>query len=317
MKVRFRITWEVILLILIIVVFIVSSFLSPYFLDIVNLLDNTMNFMEKGFVSLAMTYIIISGNIDISVASNMGMTSAFMGVLHRGGINIWICALIGLLIATLGGLLNGYLIVKFKLPAIAVTLGTYALYRGFAYILLQDTAVNIESESFMFLGQGYIGNTPVPFSLSLYIFLAIIFGFILHKTSFGRYVYAIGNNEQACKFSGIPVERIKIILFTLTGLMSGLGAVFLTSRLSSIRPDIGSGLELEVIATVVLGGVSILGGSGNMIGVVFSLFLIGLLTYSMNLLNIPSQVITIIMGTLLVGTVLLSNVFERRGKKAK
>lgn len=317
MKVRFRITWEVILLILIIVVFIVSSFLSPYFLDIVNLLDNTMNFMEKGFVSLAMTYIIISGNIDISVASNMGMTSAFMGVLHRGGINIWICALIGLLIATLGGLLNGYLIVKFKLPAIAVTLGTYALYRGFAYILLQDTAVNIESESFMFLGQGYIGNTPVPFSLSLYIFLAIIFGFILHKTSFGRYVYAIGNNEQACKFSGIPVERIKIILFTLTGLMSGLGAVFLTSRLSSIRPDIGSGLELEVIATVVLGGVSILGGSGNMIGVVFSLFLIGLLTYSMNLLNIPSQVITIIMGTLLVGTVLLSNIFERRGKKAK
>lgn len=317
MKVRFRITWEVILLILIIVVFIVSSFLSPYFLDIVNLLDNTMNFMEKGFVSLAMTYIIISGNIDISVASNMGMTSAFMGVLHRGGINIWICALIGLLIATLGGLLNGYLIVKFKLPAIAVTLGTYALYRGFAYILLQDTAVNIESESFMFLGQGYIGNTPIPFSLSLYIFLAIIFGFILHKTSFGRYVYAIGNNEQACKFSGIPVERIKIILFTLTGLMSGLGAVFLTSRLSSIRPDIGSGLELEVIATVVLGGVSILGGSGNMIGVVFSLFLIGLLTYSMNLLNIPSQVITIIMGTLLVGTVLLSNIFERRGKKAK
>lgn len=315
MKVRVRITWEIILLILIFIVFIVSSFLSPYFLDVVNLLDNTTNFIEKGFVSLAMTYIIISGNIDISVASNMGMTSAFMGVLHRIGINIWICALIGLLIATLGGVFNGYLIIRFKLPAIAVTLGTYALYRGIAYILLQDTAVNIESESFMFLGQGYIGNTPIPFSLVLYILLAIIFGFILHKSSFGRYVYSIGNNEQACKFSGIPVEKIKVILFTLTGFMSGLGAIFLTSRLSSIRPDIGSGLELEVIATVVLGGVSILGGSGNMIGVVLSLFLIGLLTYSMNLLNIPSQVITIIMGTLLVSTVLLSNIFERRGIK--
>jgi rhamnose transport system permease protein len=270
--------------------------------------------MEKGLISLAMAYIIISGNIDISVASNMGMTAAFMGVLHRAGANIWICASIGLLIATLGGFLNGYLIVRFRLPAIAITLGTYALYRGIAYILLQDTAVGIESESFMYLGQGYIGNTPIPFSLVIYIIFAFIFGFILHKTTFGRYIYAIGNNEQACKFSGIPVERIKIILFTLIGFMSGLGIIFLTSRLSSIRPDIGSGLELEVIATVVLGGVSILGGSGNMIGVVLSLFLLGYLTYSLNLLNIPSQVITIILGLLLVSTILISNFIEQRRK---
>jgi rhamnose transport system permease protein len=314
MKLNIKITWELILFILIILIFVISSFLSPYFLDIVNLLDNTTNFMEKGLISLAMAYIIISGNIDISVASNMGMTAAFMGVLHRAGTNIWICALIGLLIATLGGFLNGYLIVRFRLPAIAITLGTYALYRGIAYILLQDTAVGIESESFMYLGQGYIGNTPIPFSLVIYIIFAFIFGFILHKTTFGRYIYAIGNNEQACKFSGISVERIKIILFTLIGFMSGLGTIFLTSRLSSIRPDIGSGLELEVIATVVLGGVSILGGSGNMIGVVLSLFLLGYLTYSLNLLNIPSQVITIILGLLLVSTILISNFIEQRRK---
>ncbi len=314
MKLNIKITWELILFILIILIFVISSFLSPYFLDIVNLLDNTTNFMEKGLISLAMAYIIISGNIDISVASNMGMTAAFMGVLHRAGANIWICALIGLLIATLGGFLNGYLIVRFRLPAIAITLGTYALYRGIAYILLQDTAVGIESESFMYLGQGYIGNTPIPFSLVIYIIFAFIFGFILHKTTFGRYIYAIGNNEQACKFSGISVERIKIILFTLIGFMSGLGTIFLTSRLSSIRPDIGSGLELEVIGTVVLGGVSILGGSGNMIGVVLSLFLLGYLTYSLNLLNIPSQVITIILGLLLVSTILISNFIEQRRK---
>ncbi|MGB9857762.1 MAG: ABC transporter permease [Dictyoglomaceae bacterium] len=312
MKIRLKITWEIILLLLISLVFLASSFLSPYFLDIINLLDNTTNFMEKGLISLAMTYIIISGNIDISVASNMGMTSAFMGVLHRMGINIWICALIGIIIATIGGFLNGYLIVRFNLLAIAVTLGTYALYRGIAYMLLQDTVVGIESESFMYLGQGYIPGTPIPFSLVLYAIFAIIFGFVLHKTTFGRYVYSIGNNEQACKFSGIPVERIKIILFTITGFMSGLGAILLTSRLSSIRPDIGIGLELETIAIVVLGGVSILGGSGNMIGVVLSLFLIGFLTYSLNLLNIPSQVITIIMGLLLVGTVLISNLLEQR-----
>uniref|UniRef100_A0A7C3MJQ7 Autoinducer 2 import system permease protein LsrD n=1 Tax=Dictyoglomus thermophilum TaxID=14 RepID=A0A7C3MJQ7_DICTH len=317
MKLKIKITWEIILLILIILVFVISSILSPYFLDIVNLLDNTTNFMEKGLISLAMAYIIISGNIDISVASNMGMTSAFMGVLHRAGTNIWICVLIGLLIATLGGFLNGYLIVRFRLPAIAITLGTYALYRGIAYILLQDTAVGIESESFMYLGQGYIGNTPIPFSLVVYIIFAFIFGFILHKTTLGRYIYATGNNEQACKFSGIPVEKIKIILFTLIGFMSGLGTIFLTSRLSSIRPDIGSGLELEVIATVVLGGVSILGGSGNMIGVVLSLFLLGYLTYSLNLLNIPSQVITIILGLLLVSTILISNFIEQRRKLVK
>jgi rhamnose transport system permease protein len=316
MKHRFKFSWEILLLILIILVCIISSFISPYFLDIVNLLDTTTNFMEKGIIALSMSYIIISGNIDISVASNMGMTSAFMGIFYRMGINIWFSALFALLIATLGGFFNGFLVTRFKLPSIAVTLGTYGLYRGIAYILLKDTAVGIDNESFLYLGQGYIGNTPIPFSLVLFIILAITFGLILHKTIFGRYIYAMGNNEQTCRFSGIPVDRIKRILFTLSGLMSGLGAIMLSSRLSSIRPDIGVGLELEVIATVVLGGVSILGGTGNMIGVVLALFLVGLATYSMNLVNIPSQVITIIMGLLLITTVLLTQIFQYRERRA-
>ncbi|MCX7845076.1 MAG: ABC transporter permease [Dictyoglomaceae bacterium] len=312
MKLKFKITWEIILVFLIILICIISSFYTPYFLDIVNLLDTTTNFMEKGIVALAMTYIIISGNIDISVASNMGMTSAFMGIFYRMGLNIWISSLFGLLIATLGGFFNGFLITKFRLPAIAVTLGTYGLFRGIAYILLKDTAVSIEEESFFYLGQGYIGNTPIPFSLIFFIILAIIFGLILHKTTFGRYLYSMGNNEQACRFSGIPVDRIKKIVFTLSGFMSGLAAIILSSRLSSIRPDIGVGLELEVIATVVLGGVSILGGTGNMIGVILALFLVGLATFSMNLMNIPSQVIIIIMGILLIITVLLPQIFQYR-----
>lgn len=312
MKFRLKITWEIILIFLIFLVCLISSFYTPYFLDLVNLLDTTTNFMEKGIIALAMTYIIISGNIDISVASNMGMTAAFMGIFYRMGLNIWISSLFGLLIATLGGFFNGFLITKFKLPAIAVTLGTYGLFRGIAYILLKDTAVSIEDESFFYLGQGYIGNTPIPFSLVFFIFLAIIFGLILHKTTFGRYLYSMGNNEQACRFSGISVDRIKKIIFTLSGFMSGLAAIILSSRLSSIRPDIGVGLELEVIATVVLGGVSILGGTGNMIGVILALFLVGLATFSMNLMNIPSQVIIIIMGILLIITVLLPQIFQYR-----
>ncbi|PMQ01101.1 MAG: branched-chain amino acid ABC transporter permease [Dictyoglomus sp. NZ13-RE01] len=313
MKIKF--SWEILLIILILIVFITSSLVSPYFLDVVNLLDTTTNFMEKGIIALAMTYIIISGNIDISVASNMGMASAFMGVFYRMGINIWLSSFFALVIATLGGFFNGYLITRFKLPAIAVTLGTYGLYRGIAYVLLKDTAVGINEESFLYIGQGYIGNTPIPFSLVLFLILALIFGIILHKTNFGRYIYAMGNNEQTCRFSGIPVDRIKKILFTISGFMSGLSAILLSSRLSSIRPDIGVGLELEVIATVVLGGVSILGGTGNMIGVILALFLVGYATFSMNLVNIPSQVITIIMGLLLITTVLLTQIFQFRERK--
>ncbi|MGE5582847.1 MAG: ABC transporter permease [Bacillota bacterium] len=307
--------WEWILILLFGVLLVGSSFISPYFLDPLNLLDMTFNFMEKGIIALIMALIIITGNIDLSVASNMALSAAVMGIAFQSGLNIWAAVFLSLVTAVLGGLFNGLIITKIKLPAIVVTLGTYVLYRGLAYVLLGDTAVTGFPAEYGILGQGYLGTSPVPIQLAIFLILAVIFWYVLHFTVFGRSVYAIGSNEQACRYSNIPVDRIKIILFTLSGLFSAFSAILLTSRIGSARPDIASGYEMEIITAVVLGGVSILGGSGNMIGVVLSLFLIGTARYSMGLLNIPGQVMTVIIGFLLIGAILLTRLMQRLSLK--
>lgn len=307
--------WEYILMMMFVVLLAGSSFISPYFLDPFNLLDMTLNFMEKGIIALIMCLIIITGNVDLSVASNMAVSAAVMGIAFQSGLNIWMAAFLCLFTGMLGGLLNGLIITRIKLPAMVVTLGTYILYRGLAYALLGDTAVTGFPESYGIIGRGYLGDSPIPIQLVLFLVFAVIFWYVLHFTVFGRSVYAIGNNEQACRYSNIPVDRIKITLFLLSGLLSAFSAILLTSRIGSIRPDIASGFELEIITAVVLGGVSINGGTGNMIGVVLSLFLIGTARYGMGLLNIPGQVMTVVIGFLLIGAILLTRLMQRVSPK--
>lgn len=297
--------WEWTLVLLLILTFIVNANLSPHFLNVRNLFDMTLHFTEKGIVALTMTLVIISGNIDLSVASNMAMSAAVMGVAFRAGANIWVAVLLCLITGACGGLFNGLVITRFKLPAIVVTLGSYSLFRGIAYVLLGNRAVTGYPYQFAELGQGYLGNTPVPYQLVIFAVLAVGFGVLLHCTAFGRFVYAIGNNEAACRYSGIPVDRIKVILFALSGLMSAFAAVLLTSRIHSTRPNVAQGFELEIVTAVVLGGVAITGGSGNMVGVVLSLFLIGTARFGMSLLNIPGQVMTVAIGVLLIVAILL------------
>jgi rhamnose transport system permease protein len=303
--------WEFILLFLLIAVFIANAQISPYFLDVQNLFDMTFNFMEKGLVALVMSFVIITGNVDLSVASTMAMSAAVMGVAFQSGLSLWWAVVICVAIGGLGGLLNGLIITKVGLPAIVVTLGTYILYRGVAYVLLGDTAVTGFPPEYGIIGQGYLGLTPIPLQLIVFAILAVAAGCLLHYTVFGRWVYAIGSNEQACRYSSIPVDRVKITLFVASGLMSALAAILLTSRIGSIRPNIASGFELEIITCVVLGGVSMSGGTGNMIGVVMSLFLVGLLRYGMGLLNIPGQVMTVVVGVLLIVALLMTRVAGR------
>ena len=209
---------------------------------------------------------------------------------------------------SLGGLLNGYLVARVKLPALVVTLGTYAFYRGLAYGLLGDQAATNYPAAFKYLGQGKIPGTLIPFSVALFILLAIIFGLVLHRTTFGRYLFVIGNNQEAAVFSGVPVGRIKMIIFTLSGLLSALAGLILAARFGSTRPDIGTGLELTVITVAVLGGVDINGGVGTMLGAVLSLILIGLMRFGMGLLNIQGQVQGIAVGLLLIFSILLPNI---------
>lgn len=308
--------WEYILVAMFVVLLAGSSFISPYFLDPLNLLDMTFNFMEKGIIALSMCLIIVTGNVDLSVASNMAVSAAVMGIAFQSGLNIWVAAFLCLITGMLGGLLNGLIITKIKLPAIVVTLGTYIFYRGLAYALLGDTAVTGFPEEYGFVGRGYLGASPIPIQLVIFFALAGVFWYVLHYNVFGRSIYAIGNNEQACRYSNIPVDRIKIMLFMLSGLFSAFSAILLTSRIGSIRPDIASGFELEIITAVVLGGVSINGGTGNMIGVVLSLFLIGTARYGMGLLNIPGQVMTVVIGFLLIGAILLTRLMQHVSPKS-
>ena len=297
--------WEWMLVGLIVIVVLVNMQLSPFFLDARNLSRTSSDFMEIGLMMLPMAFIIITGNIDLSVASNMGMSASFMGLLHNMGVNIWAAAFSALLLGTVGGMLNGYLIAKIRLPALVVTLGTYAFYRGLAYGFLGDQAARGYPEAFTYFGQGKVFGSLVPFSVALFLFMAVIFGLVLHRTTFGRYLYSIGNNENATNYSGIPVAKIKFILYTLSGFMASLAGLILAARFGSTRPDNGTGLELAVITAAVLGGVDINGGKGSMVGAVLSLLLVGLMRFGMGLLNIQGQVQGIAIGLLLIFSILI------------
>jgi rhamnose transport system permease protein len=303
--------WEWMLVALILMDVLITIRLSPFFLDARNLSRTSSDFMEIGLMMLPMVFIIITGNIDLSVASNMGMSASFMGLLHNMGVNIWVAAFAGLLLGTLGGFLNGYLVARVKLPSLVVTLGTYAFYRGIAYGFLGDQAARGYPKAFTYFGQGKVFDTLVPFSVALFIIMVIIFGLVLHRTTFGRYLYAIGNNENATLYSGVPVARIKLIIYTLSGFMAALAGLILAARFGSTRPDIGTGLELAVITAVVLGGVDINGGKGTMFGAVLSLLLIGLMRFGMGLLNIQGQVQGVVIGLLLILSILLPNIAQQ------
>jgi rhamnose transport system permease protein len=303
--------WEAVLLFVFIMIIIISSNLSPYFLDYTNLMNTTFNFIEKAIIALPMIFVIICGDIDISVASIIALSSVFMGMASQAGVNTFGLVAIGLFTGSAAGFLNGFIITKFGIPAIAVTLGSMSLFRGIAYVILGDKAFTKYPASFAFFGQGYIGNTMIPFELVLFFLLAIIFGIMLHKTTIGRKVFAIGNNPTAARFSGIPVNRIRLIIFTVTGLCSGLASILLTSRIGSTRPNIAYGWELEIITTVVLGGVAITGGKGNIFGVVISIFIIGFLKFGMGLINVPGKVMNIIIGLLLILAIMLPELLKR------
>jgi rhamnose transport system permease protein len=297
--------WECLLVAMIIVTSAANSILSPYFLEKENLFRASSDFMEIGLMMLPMVLIIVTGNLDLSVASTLGMCASFMGWLFSNGWNIWPAAGAALILGGLAGLLNGFLIARTKLPALVVTLGTFAFYRGMAFVLLGDQAARGYPSSFTYLGQGTLGNTPIPFSLLLFLVFALIYGLVLHKTTFGHFLYAIGNDEEACRYSGVDVDQAKTIAFGLSGVMSALAGIILAARFGSTRPDIATGMELDVITATVVGGINIFGGSGTMIGAVLSLCLIGIVRFGMGLMNIPGQVQSMAIGFLLISAILL------------
>ncbi|MES0120092.1 ABC transporter permease [Mesorhizobium sp. C277A] len=303
-------SWEALLVFVAVAIFAINSFASPYFLDAYSLSDLTFNFTEKGLIAFAMALLIISGEIDLSVAAIIALASTMMGMAVQAGADTPVLVAIGIVVGLGCGAFNGLLVTRLGLPSIVVTIGTMSLFRGIAFIILGDQAYKGYPESFAFFGQGYVWWV-VSFELVLFLIAAVAYWFLLHRTSFGRRVFAIGNNPVAAQFSGVRVGRIKFILFCLTGLMAGIASVLITSRLGSTRPSIAQGYELEVITMVVLGGVSILGGSGSIVGVVLAAFIMGLVTFGLGLLNVPGIVMSIFIGLLLIVVIALPIVWRQ------
>ena len=303
-------SWESLLFAVAVAIFIVNSFASPYFLDPWNLSDATFNFTEKAMIAFAMAMLIVAGEIDLSVAAIVALASTAMGVAMTAGVGVPGLVAVGLATGLVCGAVNGFMVAGMGLPSIVVTIGTMSLFRGISYIVLGDEAYTGYPTAFAFFGQGYVWWV-FSFELVLFAVLAVVFWALLHRTNFGRTVYAIGNNPTAALFSGIRVQRVRFILFLLTGLMSGIAAVCLTSRLGSTRPKIATGWELEVVTMVVLGGVNILGGSGTIPGVVLAAFVMGLVTFGFGLLNVPGIVMSIFIGLLLIGVIALPRLWAR------
>lgn len=303
--------WESLLAILFVAVFAADSIALPHFLDLYNLLDGTQNFSEKALIALPMALLIICREIDISVAGTLALSSVAMGLAQRAGFPAEALPLVALATGTACGFLNGVLVTRFALPSIVVTIGTVSLFRGLASVVLGDKAFTGYPQLMADWGQGYFFGI-VPREFVVLLVCAALFAVLLHTTSWGRRIYAIGNNPEAARFSGIAVDRYRLALFMLTGAMAGLAAFLLTGRIGSTRPNIATGWELEVITMVILGGVSIAGGAGTIAGVMLAVLTMGTVTYGLSLANIPGIYMTIVVGVLLLATIALPKLLRMR-----
>jgi rhamnose transport system permease protein len=280
----------------------------PYFGEQLTLTYLLLDVTPILLIALPMTLVIVTGEIDLSVASVVGLSSVLVGVLHEGGFSIPTAAAIAIVVGALCGALNGYLVAHVGLPSLAVTIGTLALYRGLAVGILGTKAVTDFPSDWTQRASETIGDTGLPTVMLLFLVLAIAFALVLHFSAFGRGVYDIGLGSEAALFTGVKVQRTKFILFVLTGAVSALAGIFYTLRFGSARGDNATGLELQVIAAVVLGGVSVFGGRGHLHGVVAAVLLIGVLGSSLRLAGVTSDVINIITGGLLIFSVVAASI---------
>jgi rhamnose transport system permease protein len=301
---------EVLLALVLVAALAVLGLLNKQFLTADNLLNQVRLMAEISLIALPMTYIIITGGIDLSIGSIVGLSAIMLGYSWKNwGLPLPAAIVLALLLGALAGLANGLFITRIKVPPLIMTIATLALYRGFAEGISQAHSVRGYPEWFYFLGQGdWLG---VPVQLWLLVAAILATGIILDRTTFGRTLYAIGANETAARFSGLAVDRAKLIVYALSGLMSGLAAVVFVSRVTTTRSDMGIGFELDVIAAVVLGGASIFGGVGTIWGTVVGLCLIQLLKNGLALTGVKGDATIVVIGTVLIASTLLANFLQR------
>ena len=315
-----RKSWDTAILVLLLTVLILASLTTEGFLTALNFSYIFSNTSEIMIIAFAMLFMIIMGEIDLSVASILALGSAMLGWSYAKGAPIWLSIIICILVGTLCGLVNGFLVTKLGLGSLAVTIGTLALYRGIANGILGENTVNEFPEFWTSFGFDTFGTSFMPKTLPLIIFFGIMFGILLHRTPFGRRTLAIGQSPEAARFAGVNIIRHKMIVFTFTGFMSGIAGVVYTFRFSTAQADNGVGIELLVISAILLGGVSIFGGIGTMWGVVAGVLLAGSVESWLTLREINAQWRTIVTGLLLLlsvaAPVLVQKSKSRRERKA-
>jgi rhamnose transport system permease protein len=304
-------TWERVLVALIVAVYVafglgIDGFLSPYAVA-----DSTYNFSEKALIALAMALLVIAGDIDLSIAATMALASLAMGFAMKAGAGLPLMLVAGVAVGAACGALNGWLVTRWKLPSIVVTIGTLSLYRGLAQVVLGDQAITGYPETLSQWGNGTVGDLLglpwliVPIEFAVLVVMAVAVGLFLHQTVHGRRVYAIGANPVASRFSGIAVDRYRFGLFVFAGVMAALAAVLLTGRIGSTRPNLAMGWELDAVTIVILGGVAIEGGRGSILGTVLAAVLLGSFTFALGMLNVSGIVMSMIVGALLIVAMVL------------
>jgi rhamnose transport system permease protein len=302
-------SWEGLLLAILVVIVALNLANSPYYLGVENIVNLFQLEIEKIIVALMMTLIIINGEIDLSVASVMGLAACVMAWLFQMGVALPWALLAALASGALAGLFNGFWVAYVGLPSLAVTLAGLIGYRGAARILVEDRAIGGYPRWFDDLGQQPLLG---PLTLSILIFLALfaIIAVVLHGSALGRLTYVMGNSLEAARYSGVRTKRVKLILFVASGLVAALAGLLYAARLGSVRGDMAQGFELDIITIVLLGGVSIFGGSGNLVGVGLSIFVILNLRNGMGLANITGNTQTSVIGALLILSVLVPNMAQ-------
>jgi rhamnose transport system permease protein len=307
--------WETLLVVALVGLIVLGSFLSPFFLTPGNFGNLIAALMEVAIMALPMTLIIVAGEIDLSVESMAGLASAILGFLWAAGVPLWIGIPVVLIVGGLGGLMNGLLVARGGLPSLVVTLGTLALFRGLALIVLGPRGISDFPPAFTELGFGHVPGTLIPWPFVIFLGLALLLGIVLHRTWIGRQIYAIGKNTGAARFSGVRVTRVRVSLFVLSGLVAALAGIILTSRLSSARADAGSGMTLTVVNVVLLGGVNIFGGSGTIPGVVLAVLAVAVMQNALRLAHVSVEVQSIALGLLLILSVVIPT-FAHQAKSA-
>jgi rhamnose transport system permease protein len=305
---------ETFLALLLVVVLVVLSFQSDRFFTVSNLLNQGRLMTEIGLIAIAMTFVIATGGIDLSVGSILGLTAILTGVFWQNvGLPLPAAAVAAIAVGTFAGFVNGLIITRFTVPPLIATLATLALYRGLAEGISQARSVRGYPDWFYVLGQGEV--LGVPTQLWILVAAAVIASIILAYTRWGRTVYAIGSNEVASRFSGLSVEKTKLALYTASGFAAAVAGVIFVSRVSTTRSDMGTGIELDAITAVVLGGTSIFGGRGTIAGTMIGLCLIQALKNGLSLAGVKGDGTIMLIGAVLILAILASNLFERSGTR--